>query len=466
MSKQMIEGKAATQESEYRNYLLKVLLVILAFNYVDRLALGLLLQDIKLDLDLSDTELGFMSGIGFALFYSVMGIPIASWADRGNRVRIIAITTALWSVAVTLCGVAVNFIQLLLIRIGIAVGEAGCIPPAHSLIADYFSRAERPRAVSRYMLGVPLSFVIGLLVAGWLNEIFDWRTTFMLLGLPGLGLAALALYTLREPRNRSPMGGLAGAPGVHLHSWRLDPVASPSDAASFKEICATLWANTTFRHLLMCLSVASFFSYGILQWKPAFFIRSFGFQTGELGTWFAVIYGVCGLLGTYVGGELASRCATNNESLQLKAMAVAYCVFGAFSACIYSSSNRYVALGLLGIATVGGNMIVGPLFATIQTIVPERMRAMSIAIVYLFANLVGMGLGPLAAGALSDALRPMVGQESLRYALLALCPGYLWAGWHLWRASGTVVRDLSRAIIDQPGAGCRDRDKELFASNS
>ena len=155
----------------YRNYLLTVLLVILAFNYVDRVALGLLLQDIKVDLDLSDTQLGFLSGIAFALFYSVMGIPIARWADRGNRVMIITVTTALWSVAVALCGLAGSFLQLLLIRIGVAVGEAGCIPPAHSLIADYFTRAERPRAVARYMLGGPLSFVIGYFLAGWLNQL-------------------------------------------------------------------------------------------------------------------------------------------------------------------------------------------------------------------------------------------------------------------------------------------------------
>jgi predicted MFS family arabinose efflux permease len=180
------------KESAYKNYLLAVLLVILAFNYVDRLALGLLLQDIKVDLDLSDTQLGLLSGIAFALFYSVMGIPIARWADRGNRVTIITITTGLWSAAVALCGVAGSFLHLLLIRIGVAVGEAGCIPPAHSLIADYFTRAERPRAVARYMLGTPLSFVIGYFLAGWLNELYGWRATFLLLGLPGLGLAALA----------------------------------------------------------------------------------------------------------------------------------------------------------------------------------------------------------------------------------------------------------------------------------
>src|SRR5688500_10553590 len=167
-------------ESRYKQYLLAVLLVVLASNYMDRLALGLLLQDIKVDLALSDTQLGFLSGIAFALFYSVMGLPIARWADRGNRVAIITFTTVLWSAAVALCGVAGNFVQLLLIRMVVAVGEAGCIPPAHSLIADYFTRAERPRAVAIYMLGGQLS-VVGYFAAGWLNELYGWRVTFMLL---------------------------------------------------------------------------------------------------------------------------------------------------------------------------------------------------------------------------------------------------------------------------------------------
>ncbi len=145
----------------HKHYVLGILLVVMAFNFVDRLALAVVMEDIKVELALSDTQLGLLTGIAFALFYSVMGIPIARWADRGNRVTIISLTTALWSVAVMLCGLIGNFVQFMLIRIGIAVGEAGCIPPAHSLIADYFTRAERPRAVAIYMMGAPLSAVFG-----------------------------------------------------------------------------------------------------------------------------------------------------------------------------------------------------------------------------------------------------------------------------------------------------------------
>lgn len=443
------------KELGYKRYLLAVLLVTLAFNAVDRLALGLLLQDIKIDLELSDSQLGFLTGIAFALFYSVVGIPIARWADRSNRVTIISITTALWSAALALCGLAATFLQLLVIRIAVAVGEAGCVPPAHSLIADHFNRAERPRAVAIYMLGSPLSAVIGYFLAGWLNEIYGWRVTFMLLGLPGLALALLVRFTLREPRLRKPS---MDAPCIDAANGLAESTAVSSAQPSLKAVCVTLWANNTFRHLLMCFAVSGFFNQGIWTWQPAFFVRSYGLGTGELGTWLSVIYGLGGLLGIYLGGELASRHAANNERLQLKAMAVLTAGFAITSACTYLSPNHYVAFGFAGLSVVGGAAIIGPLFAMIQTLVPPRMRAMSIAILYLFANLIGMGLGPLAAGALSDAFQPRAGEESLRYALLVLCIGSLWVGWHYWRASTTVIRDLEAVRANCDGAIRKDND--------
>ena len=428
-------------EDLYRKYLLGVLVVIQAFNGVDGLTLGLVLQNIKVDLHLSDTQLGFLSGIAFALFYAVMGIPIARWADRGNRVTIITLTTGLWSVAVALCGFAASFAQLLMIRVVVAVGEAGCIPPAQSLISDYFNRAQRPRAIGIYMLGGSLSAVIGYCVAGWLNQLYGWRATCMLVGTPGLVLAALAWVTLREPRLAKATIDAAS----NLAGTRLDPpepVLSSSPPPSLKEVCITLWTSVTFRHLLVCIAVFNFFSCGIQQWQPAFFIRSYGLKTGEMGNWFAVVYGLASLLGTYVGGVLASRYAANNERLQLKLLGLMGCLFALTSVCIYLAPNHHLAFVMLGLATFVGGTGNGPLFATIQTLVPPRMRATAIAIIYLFANLIGVGLGPLAAGMLSDALRPLAGEESLRYALLALCPGYAWGGWHLWRASKTVTRDL------------------------
>jgi predicted MFS family arabinose efflux permease len=425
--------------SSYRRYLLAVLLVILAFNQVDRLALGLLLQDIKVDLGLTDTQLGLLSGIAFALFYSVMGIPIARWADRGDRVSIISVTVVLWCGAVALCGVAGSFMHLLLIRVGVAIGEAGCKPPAYSLIADYFSRAERPRAVAIYALGAPLSVVIGYFAAGWLNQFYGWRTAFVLLGAPGLLLAALAWFTLEEPRRKRA---------------QLPPRAAPAEAqlptiASRREVWSTLSRNVTFRHLLISYSVLCFFTQGIFKWLPSFFVRSYGMQSGELGTWFTVILGLAGFVGTYLGGAWASRYAPNNERVQLSVVALGCCFFAVISAFIYLSSTRLVAFVAMGCASLGLATVTPAVFATTQTLIPDRMRATAIAVIYLFANLVGMGLGPLTAGTLSDLLRPWFGTESLRYALLALSPGYLWGAWHIWRASKTVAHDL-RNVRDPP----------------
>jgi MFS family permease len=416
-----------------KRYLLTLLVVILAFNMVDRWMLGLVLQDIKSDLHLSDTELGLLSGIAFALFYSLAGIPIARWADRGDRVTLIAATIALWSGAMALCGLATSFLQLLLIRVVVAVGEAGCIPAAHSLIADYCTRAERPRAAARFMLGGPLSVLMGYLIAGWLNEFYGWRATYMLVGLPGVLLGLLAWLTLREPRRSRPSS-------TQAHPGSTVTARAPP---GLKQVCATLWANTTFRHLLCGFSVIYFFGAGIATWQPAFLMRSYGMDTGALGTWFTVIYGLGGLLGTYWGGEWASRYAAGDERRQLKAIAAAYCVFGVISSGVYFAPNQYVAFALMGVGAVGVNMAIGPIFGTLQTLIPERMRALSVALIYLFANLIGLGVGPLLAGALSDVLTPRLGSESLRYALLALCPGYIWGAWHYWRASGTVLGDMA-----------------------
>lgn len=413
-----------------KRYLLVMLLLLLAANNMEFPAFGLVLQDIKEDLALSDTQLGFLTGLAFALFYSLAGIPLARWADRGNRVVILSLTAAIRSVLVALCGLAGTFTQLLSIRVGIGVGEAGCQPASHSLIADSFDRDERPRAVSIFMQGNTLSLVIGYFVAGWLNELYGWRVMFVVLGLPGLALAMLAWISLREPR--------------HALTHDRSATIAPHPAVPVREVASTLWGSVPFRHLLLAFSVVYFFGTGIVQWQPAFFARSYGLGSGELGTWLMMIYGIAGMLGMYLGGEWAARYAARDEARQLRFMAVAYCLYGALSMCAYIVRDAYQAFALIGLATLVGTMTTGPLFATIQTLTPQRMRATAVSIIYLFANLIGLGLGPVATGVLSDALRPLFAEESLRYTLVALSPGYIWVAWHLWHASRTVDRYICR----------------------
>lgn len=420
-----------------KSYLLALLAAIMVFNYVDRIALAVMLQNIKMDLKLTDTDIGLLTGIAFALFYSVMGIPIARWADRGDRARIVSITVALWSVAVATCGRAASFLQLLIMRISVAIGEAGCAPPAFSLISDYFGGPERPRAIARYMLAWPIALLLGFFAAGWLNELYGWRATFVFIAAPGLCLAALAALTLPEPRRS--VRGLAATEGS------TSAVVQPKLA----EVVSTLWKSRAYRHLLMSFALSYFFGNGILQWQPAFFMRSYDLHTGEIGTWFAMIYGMGGLLGTYLGGELASRHAGNDHRLQFRGLAALYAVLAILGASVYLVPQWRFALVVLTLSAIGNAAVNGPMFAATQTLVPARMRAMSIAVVLFFSNLIGLGLGPLVVGTLSDTLRPWLGNESLRYALLALCPGYFWCAWHLWRASLTIVEDLAR--IDGEG---------------
>jgi MFS family permease len=333
---------------------------------------------------------------------------------------------------VALCGATTNFVQLLFVRTGVAIGEAGCLPPAHSLIADYYRRGERPRALAVYLLGGGLGVAVASLAAGWLNEVYGWRATFVILSLPGLALAALARLTLIEPRLMRFAHGVVGASRPALDE--VPPRLS--------EVCVRLWSSVTFRHLTLYFSVSSFFGSGIGQWLPAFFARSHGIASGELGAWFGAIYGI-GMLGTYLGGMLSSRYAANDEQLQLRVVMIVMTCFGVLSSGVYLVQNKYIALGLIALSGFAMNAANGPMFATIQTLVPKRMRAVSIAFIYLLANLIGLGLGPLVVGMLSDALHPWAGEQSLRYALLAMCPGYLWGGWHLWRASRHVTRDLA-----------------------
>lgn len=432
----------ALQKGHYKHYMLGLLAFILAFNYVDRQILSIVLQEIKTDLSLSDTQLGLLTGIAFAFFYALMGIPIARWADRGNRVAIITITTTLWSVMVILCGLASNFLYLLLARVGVAVGEAGCMPPANSLIPEYFNRKERPRAVAIYMMGSSLSVVIGYLGGGLLADMLGWRWTFILLGLPGIALGVLAWFTLREPRKLSSDLKAPGSNGLHQRQ-ELEQDAAISHIP-IKEVVFTLLRNTSFCHLVAAFTVLYFFGYGIMLWLPSFFIRIHDMTTSEIGIWMALGIGGSGALGTYIGGALASRYAAGKEALQFRVMAIVFCAYSIVSVSTYLVPNKYTALLLMTLGMLLAMSANGPVFACIQSLVNQGMRATAIALVYLVANLIGLGLGPLAIGIVSDMLTANYGDESLRYSLILFSPGYIWGGIHLWLASRKVEEFIAK----------------------
>lgn len=412
--------------ASYRNYLLVSLIVLYAFNSVDGVALGMALQSIKADLHLADTQLGLLTGIAFMLFYASFGVPMGQWADRGNRVTVLFVTRILSAVFLILTGRATSFLQLFVVRAGAAVGESGCVPPAYSLISDYFSREERPRALGFFYCAVPCASIIGFVATGWLMQAYGWRAMFTIIGLPGILLALITYLTLEEPRNRARPSDL--------------PVATQP---SFLQALQSLYGNTTYRNLLFALVVSYFFSCNS-QWQVTYFVREYGLKSGMLGMWFALV-NVPALLGYAFGGVIASHWAKRNERLQLFGVAALYCCAALTLTSVYLTHDYHVAFALIALSTVLFGLITGPLFAVLQSVVPSRLRAVSVMIVFLFANLIGLGLGPLFVGAASDLLRPLVGVQSLRYALAMTGPWVFFCGWFVWRASKVVARDIAAA---------------------
>jgi len=407
----------------YKNYMLFLLTLVGTANLLDRFVLSLVLEPIKAEFLLSDSQMGFLTGFAFAVFYAVAGIPIARWADRGNRNTIVTVTTGLWSVMVSLCGMVGNFAQLIAVRIGVAVGEAGCLPPAQSLIAHYFDRAERPRAMAIYTLCGPLAMLIGFWGGGWLVDTVGWRTTFIVLGVPGVFLALLVRLTLREPRTEQALDQQEQAPPL-------------------LQVLSVLFQQKTFRSIVIAFCISYFFGMGIIQWMPTFYIRSHAMSISEVGYWFAIAWGGFGLLGTYLGGVLATRYAAARESLQIRGCALVFVIGGIFYVLVYAVADRYWSLGLMMLVALVFPIANGAIFSAIQSLVEVQMRSTAIALIFLLANLIGFGLGPIAVGVLSDLLSGYYGEESLRYASMVFAPGYLWVAFFYWRASQTIDDDI------------------------
>ena len=286
----------ATYPPRYRQYVLGILLVVYVFNFIDRQILSILLEPIRQDLKLSDTQLGFLSGVAFAIFYATMGIPIARLADRTSRVNVIAWSLTAWSVMTAICGPAMNFWQLMLGRIGVAVGEAGASPASHSLISDYFVPETRASAMGIYAMGVPIGTLIGLLAGGWLVHFFDWRTAFIMVGLPGVLMAIIVRMTVKEP----PRGNS-------------EAIMKEQEPVPLKEAIAFLWARPSFRHVVLAVAFHAFVSYGYNGWLPAFFARSYGMGSAEIGSWLAPLIGVFAGLGTFSGGYISDYFARRDR---------------------------------------------------------------------------------------------------------------------------------------------------------
>lgn len=419
---------AAESARGYRSLVLGLLLAVYVLNFVDRQIVGILVEPIKADLQLTDAQLGLMGGFAFALFYTTLGIPLAWAADRFNRMWIIAAALTVWSAMTALCGMAQNYFQLVIARVLVGVGEAGGGPPSQSMISDYFPPEERPKALGIWALGIPIGSALGVLLGAYVAANYGWRAAFFAAGAPGVLLAIVFALVVREP----PRG-------------RFDPPtrgAQPSLGRTF----AVLLSRPTFLLVTMGASLASAVGYSLFFWGAAYFIRRFGVDLQTVSYFSAFVIGVAASAGSYLGGALASRHGRRDARFIMLIPAVGLLLAAPTNALALSTNEALLAAAIALIPTLLGSMWYGPLFAVVQNMVEPRMRAMAIALMLFVVNLIGLGGGPTLAGQLSTAFSFAYGPaEGLRLSLLVVVAIQALAALLMGAAALTVRADLAKA---------------------
>ncbi|WP_218352870.1 spinster family MFS transporter [Alteromonas lipotrueiana] len=424
-----VAEQTSATPSYYRNYVLFVLTLVYAFNFIDRQIVGILSPFIKADLGLDDAQLGWLKGIYFALLYTLVGIPIAWLADRYHRVNIIAVSLTLWSGFTAASGLATNYVQLALARIGVGIGEAGGSPPSHSIISDLFPKEKRAGALAIYSLGIPF----GIMLAFFASAFFlqggkaDWRTVMISVGLPGVILALLLKFTVKEPARRTDTKNIA-----------VDQ-PQPSVLTSIK----ALLKIPTWWGMALGISFGSFGNYAISTWIIDYYVRAFaGLDITQLLIVFGVINGTAYALGVWLGGVIADKWGQHNRR--------AYALLPAFALMIGTPAfyfslqvqSLWLSVGLLTFLLFTSGSYLGPCFAMAQTLAPANVRAMSTALFFFVLNIIALGGGPTLTGIISQALVPSLGEtEALRQAMMYLVVPYaLSIAFFLW-TSTKIVKD-------------------------
>jgi MFS family permease len=415
------KAASASYSPAYRYYVLVILFLTYAVNVLDRGVLGILLDSIRHEFTLSDLQLGLLSGLTFAFFYSTLGIPLAYLSDRSVRRNVLAACCGLWSVATAACGMAGSFGSLLAARAMTGVGEAGGTPPSHSLISDYFSRSTRATALAFYALGVPLGTMLGNLIGGRGNDVFGWRTTFIIAGIPGIVMALLVWLTVREP------------PRGMSELQRASKVEAPPllDGLKF------LWSYPSYRHMCLAAGLHSIVWYAGSQLNASFFRRAHEMTAGQAGDLLALV-ALIGAVGTFLGGVLSDWMSAKKKDRRwyMWVPGIATLVMVPFQFTSYLSDDLRVVVPSFIVMIVLASMFFGPSFAVSQMLGTLRTRALATSILLFVQTFVGLGLGPLVAGAISDYLMPTAGMHnSLRYALVIVGLANIWAwGHYMWGA--------------------------------
>ena len=400
----MADARAGVgSSSAYRLTVLALLLLVYTMNFLDRQILGILAQPIKADLQLTDTQLGALGGIAFALLYSTLGVPLAIVADRTSRTWVVTTALSVWSVFTALCGLATGFWQLFLFRLGVGVGEAGGVAPSYAIVTDYFPPHQRARALAVYSLGVPIGLATGAMLGAWIASIVEWRTAFFVVGIAGIVLAPIFRLVVREPWRET-----TGAPAV--------PVAT---------VFRVLAAKRSFWLMAFAASCSSLCGYGLAFWTPSIFMRSFGFTLLDAGKFLGSLQLIGGCGGVFLGGWLADRLGKRDVSVYAKLPAVAWLITAPLFAAGLWSGSPMLAWALLLIPNGLNILWLGPMTTAVQSMVPPNMRATASATFLFINNLIGLGVGSLLMGFLSDSLKASYGIEALRYGVIIVLVFYL-----------------------------------------
>jgi len=405
----MADNASTTRKPGNRNVVLAMLLVVYIFNFVDRQILAILAGSIQADLQLSDTQMGLLGGIAFALLYSTLAVPLAWIADKTSRSWVITISLVLWSGFTAICGLAQNFWQIFLARLGVGIGEAGGIAPSYALISEYFPSEQRARALSIYSLGIPLGSALGVMLGGYIAATVDWRLAFFVVGLAGVLIAPLFKFLVHDPARKS---------AVMVENQPIEPEQLPSEPKlKFTETAGSLARKSSFWLLALGAASSSMLGYGIGFWLPSLLQRSFGLSLVETSQFFGGVLLIGGVAGVLGGGWLGDRLGKSNRSAYGYIPAAAFLLaIPLFVTGIMTTSVTYAFLLFL-IPQALAYVWIGPVLSAVQHLVTAESRATASALFLLINNLIGLGGGIYFLGALSDFLQPIYGDESLRYSM-------------------------------------------------
>jgi predicted MFS family arabinose efflux permease len=411
---------AGQAQGAYLYYLMTLLLLINILNFVDRQIPFILSESIKRDVGLSDTQLGVLGGIAFALVYSTLGIPLARLSDRFGKARVLAGSLFVWSALTACAGLAANFAQLAATRLGVATGEAGSTPAAHALIGGYFKPERRGVPLAIFSLGVPIGSMLALILGGWINEVASWRQAFVWIGAPGVSLAIVVALTMREP----PQSRVVAASEVPL-----------------LKSMVMLWRTKTIRQMAIALAIYSMGANGMIVFTAPFLMRSHQLTSSSAGMSLGLLYGIAGVAGTLLGGLVGDWLGKRDARWRLWAPALALAAAAPFTLAAWFVPSATTSVLLLAVPKFSNLLYIAPIFVALQSLVPDGMRATGSAFLLFFNSLIGVSLGPLITGLISDWLEPAFGQQALRYALCFVVLTQLWAAVHFFIGAKTLESD-------------------------